>query len=205
MPQAVQTPARFGVEILFIHAFGLLDCTSTTFVGRTAHSHPLFPIALPQLSQGRCPNPVEGTPETKCPQATSCRGAFQTCTSLPTTRLPFCPPDSNPCTRVSHHNRASIYQALQGGTLREPGHAERPSSLTIPKRVSTPQTRWETDDPIDEEGKTWEFHRPSDGPWQSRGKGQKADSPGPMSCRGLSHRELHTPDSSLHVQLLAPM
>ena len=107
---------------------------------------------------------MEGTPETKCSQATSCRGAFHAYASLPTTSITTRPPDSNPCTRVSHHNRPSIYQALQGGTLREPGHAERPPSLTIPKRVSTPQTRWETDDPTCEEGKTWEFHRPPGGP-----------------------------------------
>ena len=37
------------------------------------------------------------------------------------------------------------------------------------------------------------------------GKARRLIAPGPMSCRGLSHRELHTPDSSLHVQLLAPM
>ena len=65
MPQAVQTPARFGVEILFIHAFGLPDCTSTTFVGRTVHSHPLFPIALPQLSQGALSKPRGRNPGDK--------------------------------------------------------------------------------------------------------------------------------------------
>ena len=61
------------------------------------------------------------------------RGAFQTCISLPTTSITTRPPDSNPCTRVSHHNRAAIYQALQGGPLREPGHVDRPSSHTMPE------------------------------------------------------------------------
>ena len=136
---------------------------------------------------------MEGTPETKCSQATSCRGR-----STPT---PACPrPQLQPVHRTQipvhgYHTTTGppFIRPCKGGLCVSPGTPKGPprspflSAFRLPRldgRQTTPSTR--------RERRESSIDRPAD-PWQSRRKDQKADSPGPMSCRGLSHRELHTP------------
>ena len=134
MPQAVQAPARPWVQLRSVHRPDLLDCTSTTFVGRTVHSHPLFPIALPQLSQGALSKSPWKEPRRQSARRLPPVGGRSTPT-------PACPrPRLQPVHRIQipvhgyHTTTGPPYiRPCKGGLCASPGTYDRPSSHTMPE------------------------------------------------------------------------
>ena len=128
--------------------------------------------------------------EAKDPSGTTTRVRPPAATGTPALGCPSSPWNLPPC---------------EGGLCASPGSFAAPPHAPLPRRFRLVRLGGRHHNPtVRRRRRGSAIDRPTT-LQRSQGTRQKADSRGPMSCRGLSYRELHTPESSLHVQLLAPM